>query len=174
MSGRFQIQVLESGHVYSNGEFVANLIFHGVHDDNVCNFTGVVKICENRAQINDTSCPRYRKCCAHVACPSWTCSRMKFGFDEFIWNQDCSDNKINFTGNRESRYKNTSTLKQAHHALNSTLIKRKVWHRQSSLWVAIHCQRRWSRHVHLDTAIHLSGPGWSMAQLHLAHLIYCW
>ena len=38
----FQIVVLESGLAYQPGEFVANLIFQGVHDDDICNFTGIV------------------------------------------------------------------------------------------------------------------------------------
>ena len=46
--------------------------------EDVANYTGVVKTCENRAHLNDTDCPR-----------------AKFDFEEFEW---AKDGVINFTG----------------------------------------------------------------------------
>jgi hypothetical protein len=73
--------VLETGETFGSGEFVANLEFQGVPNEEVCNFTGIVKICQDRAQLNDT-----------------TCTRSLFAFEEFEWDEDCSDTKINYTG----------------------------------------------------------------------------
>ena len=69
--------------MFGPGEFVANLVFKGVYNDDMANFTGVVKTCENRAHLNDTEC-----------------ARVKFGFEEFDWSKDGGggDGVINFTG----------------------------------------------------------------------------
>ena len=67
-----EVQVLETGEFYGPGQFIANLVFQGVYHDDIANFTGTVKICENRAKLNNTHC-----------------MRMLFDFDEFDWSPDC-------------------------------------------------------------------------------------
>ena len=73
-----QVEILSTGVVHGPGEFVANLVFQGTYHEDVANFTGIVKTCENRAHLNDSEC-----------------LRVKFGFEEFDWAQD---GVINFTG----------------------------------------------------------------------------
>ncbi len=40
-----------SGVTYREGEFVSNLVFTGVYTEDVARFSGVVKVCEDRAMV---------------------------------------------------------------------------------------------------------------------------
>ena len=40
----FQIEILETGLRYGPGEFVANLMFQGVHNEDIADFTGIIKV----------------------------------------------------------------------------------------------------------------------------------
>ncbi len=73
--------VLSTGLTYKEGEFVSNLLFTGVYNEDVANFSGIVKVCENRAELNDT-----------------TCLRSTFDYNEFSWPEECDTHVINFTG----------------------------------------------------------------------------
>lgn len=66
---------------YEQGEFVSNLLFTGVYNEDIANFSGVVKVCEDRAQLNDS-----------------TCARSTFDYNEFLWPEQCNTTVINFTG----------------------------------------------------------------------------
>ncbi|XP_059085608.1 uncharacterized protein LOC131882478 [Tigriopus californicus] len=76
------IVILESGENFSEGEFVANLMYQGVYHDDIADFSGTVLVCENRAFINDSACPRVR-----------------FKPDQFDWdNYQANKGDLNFTG----------------------------------------------------------------------------
>ena len=74
-----QVKILETGEVYGDGEFVANLLYQGVVTEDTANFTGTVTVCENRAQINET------------------CPYMRFEYDYFTWDNASDSGIINFT-----------------------------------------------------------------------------
>ena len=78
-----QVKILETGEVYSDGEFVANLLYQGVVTEDTANFTGAVTVCENRAQINST------------------CTYMKFDYDYFAWDNETDSGIINFTSDAD-------------------------------------------------------------------------
>ncbi len=82
-----RITVLSTGKTYTEGEFVSNLLFTGQYDDDVADFSGIVKVCEDRAMLNDT-----------------TCARSTFDYNEFSWpeqNGQESVRTINFTGSQK-------------------------------------------------------------------------
>ena len=74
-----QVKILETGEVFSDGEFVANLLYQGVVTEDTANFTGTVTVCEDRAQINTT------------------CPYMRFEYDYFTWDNASDSGIINFT-----------------------------------------------------------------------------
>ncbi|XP_040569529.1 uncharacterized protein [Lepeophtheirus salmonis] len=73
------VYILEKDKWYTKGTYIANLLFRGEYFSTQKNVTGIVKVCENRAKLNESMC-----------------NRMLFSFNEFQWNE--SERKIKFIG----------------------------------------------------------------------------